>query len=59
VVTGSEKLPAISLRSCTTRSAIRRLASAETSALCSNGMTTEACMLKASAVDGQPCPKAS
>ena len=28
-----------------------------TSGLCSTGMTTEACMLNASAVDGQPWPK--
>ena len=59
VVIGSEKLPAISLRSCTTSSAMRRLASIDTSALCNSGMTTEACMLKASAVDGQPWPSAS
>ena len=54
VVTGSEKLPAINLRSRTTSSATRRLVSVETSALSSSGMTTEACMLKASAVDGHP-----
>jgi hypothetical protein len=59
VVTGSEKLPAISLRCCTTSSAIFRLVSADTSALCNSGMTTEACMLKASAVDGQPWPSTS
>ena len=27
--------------------------------LSSSGITTEACMLKDSAVDGQPCPSAS
>jgi hypothetical protein len=31
---------------------MRRFVSAETSALFNSGMTTEACMLKASAVDG-------
>ena len=59
VVPGSEKLPPISLRCPTTRSAISCLAAPPTSVLCSTGMTTEACMLNASAVDGQPWPSAS
>jgi hypothetical protein len=54
VVTGSEKLPAIKQRSCTTIRAMRRLVSVVTAALANSGMTTEACMLKASAVVGQP-----
>jgi hypothetical protein len=33
--------------------------SAATSGLSSTGTTTEACMLKASAVDGQPAPSAT
>src|SRR5437016_825513 len=36
-----------------------RLVSFETSALSNIGMTTEACMLKASAVDGHPWPSIS
>jgi hypothetical protein len=54
VVTGSEKLPAIKQRSCTTVRAMRRLVSVVTAALARSGMTTEACMLKASAVVGRP-----
>ena len=59
VVIGSEKLPAISFFSSTTSLTRRALVSAGTSGLSRIGMTTEACMLKACAVEGHPAPSAS
>ena len=59
VVPGSEKLPPMSFLSRTTKSARYCFVSGVTSGLSSKGITTEACMLKANAVAGQPWPSAS
>ncbi len=58
-VVGSEKLPAMSLPSCTTILASRALVPTATRGLSMIGPTIEKCMLKASAVEGQPWANSS